>query len=93
MSACAIPGCGRLAKDSQLMCWPHWCRVPKAVNRAIFATYAAGKGADYDQHVADAVAAVVAKEAAGSPTLTATCIIPNCRKHAPADEPFCSVHR
>jgi hypothetical protein len=25
--------------------------------------------------------------------MTATCIIPNCRKRAPSGEPFCSNHR
>lgn len=91
MSVCAIPGCTRPAKDHQIMCWPLWCRVPKVINRAIFATYRSGKGVDYDQHVADAVAAVVAKEAA-EPS-KAVCIIPNCRKSAPAGEPFCAAHR
>lgn len=75
------------------MCWRHWCRVPRVLNKAIFATVRDRDRTDYDKHVADAIAAVLAKEAAGAPTLTATCIVTNCRKHAPADEPFCSVHR
>ena len=37
--ACPIDGCTRPAKDGQLMCWPHWRRVPKELNRAIFDTY------------------------------------------------------
>lgn len=36
---CPIDGCERPAKDGQLMCWPHWRRVPKELNRAIFDTY------------------------------------------------------
>lgn len=36
---CPINGCTRPAKDNQLMCWPHWRRVPKALNKAIFETY------------------------------------------------------
>lgn len=36
---CPIDGCTRLAKDGQLMCWPHWRRVPKPLNRAVFETY------------------------------------------------------
>ncbi len=92
---CAIPGCERPAKDHQLMCWPHWCRVPKALNRAIFAA-ARNLRSDPDAYrkVRDAgVAAVVAKEAEGGPTRTATCIVTNCRKLAPRGEPFCSGHR
>lgn len=36
---CAIPTCTAPAKDHQLMCWPHWRRVPKALNHAVFDTY------------------------------------------------------
>lgn len=36
---CPINHCARPAKDGQLMCWPHWRRVPKALNRAVFETY------------------------------------------------------
>jgi len=37
--ACAISGCEKPAKDGQLMCWPHWRRVPRALNHAVFDTY------------------------------------------------------
>lgn len=60
---CAIPGCTRPAKDRQLMCWPHWRRVPKALNRAIFATYAHGPIQSYRENVAEAVRIVQAKDA------------------------------
>lgn len=60
---CRIPGCPRPAKDQQLMCWPHWRRVPKALNRAIFATYAAGGGTDYRANVEEAVRIIQEKEA------------------------------
>jgi hypothetical protein len=60
--ACAIPGCARLAKDRQLMCWPHWRRVPKALNRAIFDTYANGPITDYRANVAEAVRVIQQKE-------------------------------
>lgn len=60
--SCPIPGCIRLAKDHQLMCWPHWRRVPKALNKAIFYTYAHGPRADYRENVAAAISVVVAKE-------------------------------
>lgn len=36
---CAIPGCERSAKPQQLMCWPHWRRVPKPLNHAVFDTF------------------------------------------------------
>ena len=38
-SPCPIKGCTRHAKPNQLMCWPHWRRVPKALNHAVFDTY------------------------------------------------------
>lgn len=62
---CAIPDCERPAKDGQLMCLPHWRRVPRALNKAIFAT--CGRvGRDralYDANVAEAVRIVQEKEA------------------------------
>lgn len=36
---CPIKGCTAHAKPGQLMCWPHWRRVPKALNHAVFETY------------------------------------------------------
>ncbi|CAN5488829.1 hypothetical protein BH10PSE14_BH10PSE14_29890 [soil metagenome] len=60
---CAVPDCHRPAKDGQLMCWPHWCRVPKVLNKAIFATYGRDQAA-YEEHVAAAVLAIQQKEAA-----------------------------
>lgn len=63
--ACAIPGCERPAKDNQLMCWPHWRRVPRALNHAVFETYANMRSDPeaYRQSRDAAVAAVVEKEA------------------------------
>jgi hypothetical protein len=60
---CRIPGCPRAAKDHQLMCWPHWRRVPKVLNRAIFSTYASGPRADYLANVEEAVRVIQEKEA------------------------------
>lgn len=37
--ACPIENCIRPAKDGQLMCWPHWRRVPRILNRVVFETY------------------------------------------------------
>ena len=45
------------------MCWPHWRRVPKALNRAIFDTYAYGPIADYRANVAEAARVIQEKEA------------------------------
>lgn len=65
--ACAIPGCDRPAKDGQLMCWPHWRRVPRALNYAVFSTYRdlgrfPGAGERYRIARDAAISAVVAKE-------------------------------
>ena len=45
------------------MCWPHWCRVPKVLNRAIFETYASGPGDAYEANVAEAIRVIQEKEA------------------------------
>lgn len=72
---CPVKGCTAHAKPNQLMCWPHWKRVPKALNRAVFDTFAAWRNAPggsqerQDGHAAycqarkAAIAAVEAKEA------------------------------
>lgn len=36
---CPVAGCTANAKPNQLMCWPHWRRVPKALNHSVFDTY------------------------------------------------------
>lgn len=64
MGQCAIPDCPRPAKEHQLMCWPHWRRVPKALNRAIFDTYANGPHDAYRANVEEAVRVIQEKEAA-----------------------------
>lgn len=62
--ACAIPGCDRPAKDGQLMCWPHWRQVPRALNHAVFDTYRNLRNdtGAYRQARDAAISAVVAKE-------------------------------
>ena len=64
-SPCPINGCTAHAKPNQLMCWPHWKRVPRALNRAVFDTYANLRRdpAAYRQARDAAIAAVNAKEA------------------------------
>lgn len=65
---CPIKGCTAHAKPNQLMCWPHWRRVPKALNYAVFDTYRAmgesvAAAQNYRQARDAAIAAVEAKEA------------------------------
>lgn len=65
---CPVKGCTAKAKPNQLMCWPHWRRVPKALNHAVFDTYRGlsnGRGTyeAYRQARDAAIAAVEAKEA------------------------------
>lgn len=66
---CPVKGCTAHAKPNQLMCWPHWRRVPKPLNRAVFDTYAemrvyasAGALRRYREARDAAIAAVEAKE-------------------------------
>ncbi len=72
---CPVKGCTAHAKRNQLMCWPHWRRVPKPLNRAVFDTYADAAGRElggdalwhatqrYIQARDAAIAEVEAKEA------------------------------
>ncbi len=46
------------------MCWPHWRRVPRALNRAIFDTYERGPRRSYEANVAEAIRVIQDKEAA-----------------------------
>lgn len=50
------------------MCWLHWRRVPRALNRAIFETYRNGPREAYRANVAEAVRIVQEKEAADAST-------------------------
>jgi hypothetical protein len=61
---CAIPNCPKPAKDGQLMCWPHWRRVPRALNHAVFDTFRdlRRNPSSYREARDAAIAAVVAKE-------------------------------
>jgi len=64
---CPIKGCTTRAKPNQLMCWPHWRRVPKALNHAVFETYRnmANDVSAYRSARDAAIEAVEAKEAEG----------------------------
>lgn len=63
---CAIPNCDRPAKDGQLMCWPHWRRVPRALNYAVFDAFRRTRTPGWARRYAEArdaaISAVVAKE-------------------------------
>jgi hypothetical protein len=60
---CPIKGCTTPAKDEQMMCWPHWRRVPKALNRAIFETYRSRSWEEYGANRDEAIRIVNEKEA------------------------------
>lgn len=93
--SCAIPGCEAPCKDHQLMCWPHWCRVPKVLNREVFRTYREHgvRSSAYIIARGAAVQAVVNKELVDGPTATMTCIVPGCSKRTKPGKPMCWVHR
>lgn len=46
------------------MCWPCWKRVPRALNRAIFSTFAHGPREAYRANVVEAVRIVEEKQRA-----------------------------
>lgn len=62
MAECPIDNCERQRKDHQMMCWPHWRRVPRALNKAIFDTYANGPREAYLANRAEAIRIVNEKE-------------------------------
>jgi hypothetical protein len=66
VSRCPINGCTRNAKPNQMMCLQHWRRVPRALNKAIFETYANGTRDSfraYRANRAEAIRVVNEKEA------------------------------
>lgn len=60
---CPINNCTTPAKDGQLMCWPHWRRVPKPLNKAIFETYRSRDWTAYRANRDEAIRIVNEKEA------------------------------
>lgn len=60
---CAATHCTRRCQTQHLMCWIHWCQVPRALQARIYATCAAGMGAEYDLAVEAAVTLIAVKEA------------------------------
>lgn len=65
---CHARGCKREVKPELLMCFPHWNRVPRKIQRAVWATYREGQCDDMspseEWHVAAnaAIGAVAIKE-------------------------------
>lgn len=62
MTNCPIPNCTRGRKPDRLMCWPHWRRVPKALNKAIFETYRLGPRNAHSANCREAIRIVTEKE-------------------------------
>jgi hypothetical protein len=59
---CPIAGCTRQVKNENLMCWPHWRRVPKILNRMIFDTCRARDWPNYQIARDEAVRIVTLKD-------------------------------
>jgi hypothetical protein len=60
---CRVPGCPKPAKDGQLMCWPHWRGLPRALKLAIFETVNGDRTA-YRANVEEAVRLIQERELA-----------------------------
>ena len=56
---CPVPGCGRGRRDGDLMCRPHWLRVPAAMQRAVWDAFR-----KYQRHVGSLEALRAAQAAA-----------------------------
>ena len=68
---CHARGCGKQVKPELLMCFPHWRRVPKKIQRAVWDAYRPGQCDDKDvsdewMRAADAAIGFVAR-AEGQP--------------------------
>jgi hypothetical protein len=59
---CAAANCPSRCQTRYLMCWMHWCRIPKVLKARIYATCAAGGGPDYRAAVDEAVALCARKD-------------------------------
>lgn len=63
---CKVASCTRPAKDGQLMCWPHWRGLPRALKDAIFATFRQRQWKEYEANVQEAVRLIDEKERVAS---------------------------
>lgn len=67
MHPCAAANCTRRCQLRHLMCWIHWCQVPRALQAKVYATCAAANR-DHDEQrhylaaVAEAVEIVAVKD-------------------------------
>lgn len=65
---CHARGCVKEIKPELLMCWKHWCRVPRAIQRAVWRHYRPGQcddkqpSAEWHQAADAAIGAVALKE-------------------------------
>lgn len=59
---CHITTCSRVAKDGQLMCWPHWRGLPRRLKDAIFETFRERRWEEYRANVEEAVRLIDEKE-------------------------------
>jgi hypothetical protein len=70
---CPVAGCSNIRKSEHLMCWPHWRRVPRILQRGVWDTFNSlgrhtdapdyfERHANYRKAAADAIAAVEEKE-------------------------------
>lgn len=64
---CHATGCTRQVKPELLMCFPHWNRVPRAIQRAVWANYRHGQCDDMSptekwHDAADAAIGAVARK-------------------------------
>lgn len=60
---CHAVGCSKSCKPAFLMCGPHWAKVPRADQRAVWATYRQGQERDLDpspEYLQAAMEAVIA---------------------------------
>jgi hypothetical protein len=68
LNKCAATGCEKQIPSTILMCWPHWRRVPKRIQRDIWDTCKRMVNGDEDAEAPymfardEAIAAVAAKE-------------------------------
>lgn len=58
---CPIPQCEHRISKSLLMCWPHWRRVPKFLQRVIWREVKSADRTEYTKAVKQAIEIVTEK--------------------------------
>lgn len=59
---CAATGCHQVISVRFLMCWPHWKKLPRALQRDIWRTSRHADRSEYNWHVDQAIQAIVERE-------------------------------